>query len=147
MLFSLKHNINVINSQFLIDLSSEGKLIINQNKLNIYDNNVVNLFNKFSITTLDLKENKYKDDISILDSNCLCFSCKENKYTKAYLNHLFASSELNGPIILMMHNFYYFEYLLNYFNNNNESVKDISLIEYINTILSNEINKSKDNYI
>ena len=144
LLFSLKSNINLINSQFIFDLSSAGKLIVNKNNKILTNDTFYDLFNSFSVTNLDLNEAKYKEDISVLDEDCKCFSCKENKYTKAYLNHLFFCSELNGPIILIMHNLFYLEYLIKHFNNSYNEIKDISLYEYISKIYTKTENNNEN---
>ena len=45
---------------------------------------------------------KYKEDFSPLDSECNCYTCKN--YTKAYLRHLINADEILGARLLSIHN-------------------------------------------
>ena len=73
----------------------------------------------------------------MFEENCNCFSCKEN-YTKAYINHLFFCHELNGPIILIMHNLYVLEQLINKYNIISNDIKDVSIYEYLENKIIDE---------
>jgi len=48
---------------------------------------------------------QYKDDFRPLDPGCECPVCK--KYTRAYIHHLFRSSEMLGLTLASMHNIYF----------------------------------------
>lgn len=51
-------------------------------------------------------ENKeFKEDFGPVDPECSCFVCKN--HTRAYLQHLFRSKEMLGPILASMHNIYF----------------------------------------
>ncbi len=41
-----------------------------------------------------------------LDPNCSCPTCRH--YSRAYLRHLFLAEEMLGPILLVLHNLYFF---------------------------------------
>ena len=49
-----------------------------------------------------LKNAKYKEDFTPLDSECDCYCCKN--YTKAYLRHLINVNEMYGAMLLSLHN-------------------------------------------
>ena len=59
---------------------------------------------------INIRNNKYQDDNTPLDPECACYSCKN--YSKAYLNHLFKSKEMLGPILLTNHNLHYYQNLM-----------------------------------
>ena len=48
---------------------------------------------------------KYKEDFTPLDSECDCYCCKN--YTKAYLHHLVKTGEILGGRMLSLHNITY----------------------------------------
>jgi queuine tRNA-ribosyltransferase len=47
----------------------------------------------------------YKSDLSPLDENCSCYTCKN--YTRAYLRHLVMAGEMLSSILLSIHNVSY----------------------------------------
>jgi queuine tRNA-ribosyltransferase len=51
---------------------------------------------------LNIKNSKYARDKEALEDNCGCPTCQ--KYSRAYLNHLFKVDEMLGPILLTQHN-------------------------------------------
>lgn len=51
---------------------------------------------------VNIKKAIYKDDFSVLDDNCDCYTCQN--YTKAYLNHLFRTNEGLGNRLMSIHN-------------------------------------------
>ena len=57
-------------------------------------------FTKFG--KINLKNAKYKEDFTPLESNCDCYTCKN--YTKAYIRHLMVSNESLGGRLLSIHN-------------------------------------------
>ena len=67
-----------------------------------------------SVYTRDGKiiiENKeFKEDFGPIDPECGCFVCKN--HTRAYLQHLFRSKEMLGPILASMHNIYFLTHLV-----------------------------------
>ncbi|XP_021957694.1 queuine tRNA-ribosyltransferase accessory subunit 2 [Folsomia candida] len=52
--------------------------------------------------TISIKDKKYFSDFTPLSSSCSCYTCR--KHTKSYLNHLYATEELLGPVLVMIHN-------------------------------------------
>ena len=59
----------------------------------------------FKVNLLDLNDIKYSGETVIITEGCKCFSCLTG-YKRAYLYHLFKCKELNGPIILTIHNYF-----------------------------------------
>ena len=51
---------------------------------------------------INIKNAKYKEDFSPVDSECDCFLCKT--HTKSYLHHLFRTDEMTGKILASLHN-------------------------------------------
>lgn len=49
-----------------------------------------------------LKNAAYKEDFTPLDPTCDCYTCRN--FTKAYLRHLFKSSEILGATLVSLHN-------------------------------------------
>ena len=59
---------------------------------------------------INLKNAKYKDKISPIDSDCRCYTCKN--FTLSYLYHLFASQELLALQLLTNHNIFFINNLM-----------------------------------
>ncbi len=55
-----------------------------------------------SIGKLNIKNAKYTEDASPLDSECECYTCKN--YSKAYLRHLFITQEILSSTLNSIHN-------------------------------------------
>ena len=51
---------------------------------------------------VNIKNEKYKEDFTPLDSKCDCYCCKN--YTKAYLRHLYICDETFGKRLMSIHN-------------------------------------------
>jgi len=59
---------------------------------------------------INLKNEKWKDDFSPLDSEGLSFV--DSQYTKAYVRHLFKAGEMLGPMIASNHNLAFYQWLV-----------------------------------
>ena len=57
-----------------------------------------------------IRNAKYRDDTSILDPECDCYTCKN--YTKAYLYHLDKCGEILGARLNTIHNLRYYQRLM-----------------------------------
>ena len=57
-----------------------------------------------------IRNSKYKDDITPLDSNCKCYTCKN--FSRAYLHHLQKTNEILGIRLNTIHNLYYYEKMM-----------------------------------
>jgi queuine tRNA-ribosyltransferase len=62
------------------------------------------LFTSFG--KINIKSVKYKLDDKSIDSTCKCFTCQ--RYSRAYLNHLFRAKELTYFRLASIHNLYYY---------------------------------------
>jgi len=60
--------------------------------------------------TINIKNEKWKNDFSPIDENGLSFV--DSFYTRAYLRHLFASGEILGPMIASLHNLNFYLWLV-----------------------------------
>ena len=55
---------------------------------------------------INLRNEKYKRDFTVIDENCDCYACK-NGFTKAYIRHLFVAKEILGARLVTAHNLRY----------------------------------------
>ena len=51
---------------------------------------------------MNLRNSKFKDDFTPLESDCDCYACKN--FTRAYIRHLLISEEVLGQRLLSIHN-------------------------------------------
>lgn len=51
---------------------------------------------------INLKASKYREDFSLLDPDCSCYTCQN--YTRAYIHHLFRAHEINAAMLMSLHN-------------------------------------------
>ena len=56
---------------------------------------------------LNLKNSKFRDDVSPLDLNCDIKDLK--KYSKSYLHHLIKSEEMLASMLISLHNIYFYQ--------------------------------------
>ena len=59
---------------------------------------------------LNLRNAKYMDDETPLDTQCRCPACRN--YTRAYLHHLVRTKEILGVMLLTWHNLTYYQDLM-----------------------------------
>lgn len=57
-----------------------------------------------------VRNGKYKEDFTPLDSECDCYACRN--YTKAYLRHMINAGEMMGGMLLSLHNITYLNKLM-----------------------------------
>ena len=60
---------------------------------------------------LSIKKKEFKEDPNPIDSECSCIVCK--KYSRAYLSHLFRSSEFLSAQLNSYHNLYFMKSFMN----------------------------------
>ena len=58
-----------------------------------------------------LKNSKYKDDLSPIDSNCQCYTCQN--FTKSYLHHLYKIGEMLVSRLNTIHNLHFYKSMMN----------------------------------
>ncbi|OQV22363.1 putative Queuine tRNA-ribosyltransferase subunit qtrtd1 [Hypsibius exemplaris] len=56
----------------------------------------------YAFDVISLGDQKYFEDLTPLSTRWACYTCKN--YTKAYLHHLIHCQEINGGVLLMIHN-------------------------------------------
>lgn len=112
LLLGVLLKVDFIEVSFPFDLADKGISIVDDYNLNIKESITKKIFSMkdFKLNTISLKEACFEKDTSVLRIGCECFTCREG-YTKAYIHHLFKCSELNGHILLCMHNLFYIEKL------------------------------------
>lgn len=71
--------------------------------------------------TIDMKDKRYSEDFSPVLKECACYTCRN--FTRAYINHLYNTSELLGPTLLMIHNSHHY---FQYFNSIRQSLAEDS---------------------
>ncbi|MGM0365727.1 MAG: tRNA guanosine(34) transglycosylase Tgt [Actinomycetota bacterium] len=54
---------------------------------------------------INIKNNCYKNDYDPLNKGCGCYACKN--YSRAYIRHLYKSSEILSSILLSVHNIFF----------------------------------------
>lgn len=64
-------------------------------------------WNGLQTSDIDLHKSTYKNNLELVDSNCICWVCKS--FTKSYLHHLFKQRELLGYTLATYHNLYTME--------------------------------------
>ena len=64
---------------------------------------------------INIKKEKFKNDLSALDPNCSCYTCQN--YSRSYIRHLFISKEILAATLLSMHNIFYLNNLVNLYKN------------------------------
>lgn len=80
---------------------------------------------------INLKNAKYKEDLTPVDSTCDCYCCQN--YTKAYIRHLLVANETFGQRLLSIHNL---RFLIKITENIRESIKDDKFLEYREEFMS-----------
>lgn len=81
---------------------------------------------------VNIKNLKYKDDLTPLDPNCDCYCCKN--YTKAYLRHLYCADEGFGKTLLSLHNL---RFLIKLMEDAREAIKNDRFGDFMNEKLEN----------
>ena len=81
---------------------------------------------------INLKNSKYKDDFTPVDSYCNCYACKN--YTKAYIKHLISANETFGARLLSIHNITFLTSLMEEIRNN---IKTDTLEEFRDNFIKN----------
>ena len=85
---------------------------------------------------INIKNAKYKEDFSPIDSTCDCYACKN--YTKAYIKHLINANETIGARLLSIHNI---RYLIRLTEDLREAIKNDNILEYREEFIKNYYGK------
>ena len=60
--------------------------------------------------TLRIRNAQYKTDRRPLDDQCNCYTCRN--FSRGYLRHLFLVNEMNGPILVALHNIAFYQWFM-----------------------------------
>jgi len=74
---------------------------------------------------LNLRNARYKDDFSPLQTGCTCYACKN--YTRAYIRHLVISNEMFGLRLLSIHNIHW---TMEFMRKIREAVKNDTFLQF-----------------
>jgi queuine tRNA-ribosyltransferase len=83
---------------------------------------------------LRMRNEIHKEDLSALDSECECYACTH--YTRAYIRHLFVVGEFLGPMILSLHNTFYYMKLMREIRTSIEEDKFAELLQKMTLLYS-----------
>ena len=91
---------------------------------------------------INLKNAKYKEDFTPVDSSCDCECCKN--YTKAYIRHLLVAEETLGQRLLSIHNL---RFLIRIMENIRIAIQEDRFLEYKKEFIEDykTIERSKQN--
>ena len=91
---------------------------------------------------INLKNAKYKEDFTPVDTSCDCECCKN--YTKAYIRHLLVAEETLGQRLLSIHNL---RFLIRIMENIRIAIQEDRFLEYKKEFIENykTIERSKQN--
>ncbi len=76
----------------------------------LFTNLQLNSFEDYKYDILKIKNSKYKNDFSLVDETCDCYTCKN--HTKAYLHHLLNINEILGMRLMTLHNLRFYMRLM-----------------------------------
>ena len=79
-----------------------------------------------SIGPINIRNSKFAEDTSPLDSCCECYTCRN--YTKAYIYHLVRAKEILGAMLMTTHNLHFYQDLMKKIRNaiiRNERIENI----------------------
>ncbi len=74
---------------------------------------------------LSIKNERYKADQGPLDPDCGCYTCQ--RFSRAYLRHLYISREINASILNSIHNIYFY---LDFMSKIRYSIKLKSFVQF-----------------
>ncbi|MBP7382156.1 tRNA guanosine(34) transglycosylase Tgt [Myxococcota bacterium] len=85
-----------------------------------------------SIGRLNVKNTRYRDDLSPIDPECDCPVC--SRFSAAYLRHLFVSGEILSNVLNTTHNLHYYSRLMQNVRDAIEQGRLPTLVEQINLV-------------
>ena len=81
---------------------------------------------------MNIKNAKYKEDFTPIESDCDCYACRN--FTKAYIRHLIVSNETNGGRLLSIHNI---RFLIRLTEDIRSAIKDNKFEEFKKEFINN----------
>ena len=85
---------------------------------------------------MSVRNAAYTEDFTPLDKDCSCYTCKN--FSRAYLRHLFNTSEILGLRLVSLHNVYFY---LEMMRNIRQAIERDRFTEFKKEFLSNYNNK------
>ncbi|KAF9120834.1 Queuine tRNA-ribosyltransferase subunit qtrtd1 [Mortierella sp. 14UC] len=82
--------------------------------------------NSQTLRSINLWDDEHGDKFVPILDGCGCYACKDNKHTRAYINHLLKTHEMLATVLLMGHNMYQYS---QFFALVRESIQDGTLQE------------------
>ncbi|KAG0295548.1 Queuine tRNA-ribosyltransferase subunit qtrtd1 [Linnemannia gamsii] len=82
--------------------------------------------NSNTLRSINLWDDEHGDKFVPILEGCGCYACKDNKHTRAYINHLLKTHEMLATVLLMGHNMYQYS---QFFTLVRESIQDGTLQE------------------
>ena len=92
ILFAVKHGVDMFDCVMPTRIARNGTLYTSAGRINI-------------------KASRYTEDLSPLDENCGCYVC--NKFSRAYLRHIYRAGEISAMIYNTYHNLFFMKTFLN----------------------------------
>ncbi|KAF9922462.1 Queuine tRNA-ribosyltransferase subunit qtrtd1 [Linnemannia zychae] len=80
--------------------------------------------NRNTLRSINLWDDEHRDKFVPILEGCGCYACKNNKHTRAYINHLLKAHEMLATVLLMSHNMYQYS---QFFALVRESIQDGTL--------------------
>ncbi|KAK3839031.1 MAG: tRNA-guanine(15) transglycosylase-like protein [Linnemannia gamsii] len=82
--------------------------------------------NSQTLRSINLWDDEHGDKFVPILNGCGCYACKDNKHTRAYINHLLKTHEMLATVLLMGHNMFQYS---QFFALVRESIQDGTLQE------------------
>lgn len=99
MFHLMKLGIDIFDSSYATMLTESGKALIIRVSQD-HESNVT-----VESETMDLIEDRFKEDMSPISSDCECYACRKS-FTRAYINHLLVTKEMLSSVLLNLHNLF-----------------------------------------
>jgi len=80
---------------------------------------------------INIKQSRYADDFSPVDSECPCYTCRN--FTRAYLRHLYTSGEILSAVLNTIHNLTFYTQLV---DGARRAIEQGRFMEYYRTSIS-----------
>lgn len=92
----IKLGVDIFDTSYATCLSEKGIAMITK---------VDTITGITSTKLLDLTQDEFKKDFTVIEKDCECYACTRN-FSKVYINHLLNTKEMLSAVLLMLHNVY-----------------------------------------
>ena len=110
IVFAVEQGVDMFDCVIPTREGRHGRLFLWKSKLKTQMSNVKSKEELF-YTTININNEKYREDFSPVDENCDCYLCRN--YSRAYLRHLFATKEPLAMRLASIHNLKFYLDLMN----------------------------------